>query len=311
MKKILFSVVIPTYNGEKTIGTLLKSLVKSLDDYSTEVIVVDSSSTDRTIEEIRKFKSRLKNLEIISINNNEFGHGRTRNLGVKKAKGKYVCFLTQDAKINSKDFASLFLDDFSSNERVVAVFGKQIPYDATPYIQKLGILIMFWKLDKYTNKKGLLIFDKKKPFLPFKEENKFLWYSIFDPFACYRKDFLIDNPFKDVSYGEDILIGKDIISKGFIKIYDSRCRVVHSHYYNIWDYYGREKLDIMQRKSLVNLRKSINIHEKVSMILETKDNIFQKSSKFVLLIFYYALKVLILIELGLKDYFRFLLDRVK
>jgi len=311
MKKILFSIVIPTYNGEKTIGVLLKGLVKSLDDYSTEVIIIDSSSTDRTVEEIKKFKSRLKNLEIVTINNCEFGHGRTRNLAVKKARGKYVCFLTQDVKIDSKDFKSRFLEDFNTNERVVAVFGRQIPYDTTPYIQKLGILIMFWKLDKYTNKKGLLIFDKKKPFLSFSEKNEFLWYSIFDPFACYIRDFLINNPFKDVSYGEDLLIGKDIINKGFIKIYDNRCRVVHSHHYNIWDYYSREKLDIIQRKSLVKLRESTNIHEKMSMILETKDSIFQKTPKLALLIFYYAIKASILIELGLKDCFGFLLDRVK
>lgn len=308
MKKIMFSIVIPTYNGEKTIGTLLNGLVKSLDDYNTEVIFIDSSSTDNTLKIVYEFKSKLKNLKIIKIKKKEFSHGETRNLGARLAKGEYVCYLTQDVTLE-KPFFDYFNRDFLLDKRVVAVFGKQVPYEKTPYIQRLGILIMFWKLDKYKSKKGILIFDKSNPFVSLNDKNKFLWYSIFDPFACYRRDFLIKNPFKKISYGEDLLIGKDIIDKGYVKIYDSRAIVTHSHTYNFWKYYQREKQDLIQRKRLVNLKESINIYEKALMILETKENIFQKTCKLTLLIFYYSIKLAILIELGLKDSFKFLLDK--
>jgi rhamnosyltransferase len=36
-------------------------------------------------------------VKIVKIKAEEFGHGKTRNLGAKLAKGKYVIYITQDA----------------------------------------------------------------------------------------------------------------------------------------------------------------------------------------------------------------------
>src|SRR3989337_3829514 len=49
------SLVIPAYNEEMTIGDCIKSLL-SIDYPDYEIIVVDDGSTDRTLEEARKFE---------------------------------------------------------------------------------------------------------------------------------------------------------------------------------------------------------------------------------------------------------------
>ena len=58
-KKINYSLIIPTYNAEKTIKYCLESVKKIYDKYNIEVIVCDNSSTDRTIEIIKKFPFKI------------------------------------------------------------------------------------------------------------------------------------------------------------------------------------------------------------------------------------------------------------
>lgn len=299
----IFSVVIPVRNEQKTIGPLIHAIQKLSSNYSTEIIVIDSGSSDKTLEIVQKNKQGRPNLRLISIQKEEFNHGETRNLGVRLSRGKYICFLSGDITLRKNHFFDYFLEDFTLDKKVVAVFGKQIPYASTSYIQKLGLLITFWKLDKLTNQNGILIFDKKKPPLPLTEKNKFIWYSILNPFACYRRNFLLKHPFKKICYGEDIFMGKTIIDGGFIKIYDSRCIVTHSHKYNIWAFYQEEKKDLLQRQALMKLRDGINIYEKIQMVLEGEATSFEKVINISKLIIFYTIKLLVLTELRFRRMF--------
>jgi glycosyltransferase involved in cell wall biosynthesis len=80
-KKPLVSIVIPTYNSEKTLEKCLKS-IKNQTYKNIEVIVVDKFSKDRTVEIAKRFKAKVffKEPERAS----------QVNFGVKKARGKYI-----------------------------------------------------------------------------------------------------------------------------------------------------------------------------------------------------------------------------
>jgi glycosyltransferase involved in cell wall biosynthesis len=56
--KILFSIIIPTYNGEKTIRNFLKRLTQFNDNYKKEVIIIDSQSKDKTLNIVNNFKKK-------------------------------------------------------------------------------------------------------------------------------------------------------------------------------------------------------------------------------------------------------------
>ena len=58
-----------------------------------EVLLIDSSSNDGFIEKL----PQDKRIRLHKINKEDFGHGRTRNLGVELSRGEYVAFITQDA----------------------------------------------------------------------------------------------------------------------------------------------------------------------------------------------------------------------
>ena len=91
------SIVIPTKNEEKYIGEVLDNIYnQSFKDF--EVIVSDGNSTDKTKSEVEakitKFKKR--GTDLIFISTKKKGVAVGRNLGAKKASGKYIYFFDSD-----------------------------------------------------------------------------------------------------------------------------------------------------------------------------------------------------------------------
>ena len=80
------SVVIRTYNEEKHIGEVLKSLNKQT--YSNfEVIILDSQSTDNTIKIAQNYDVRIEQIE-----KKEFNYSFASNKCVEYATGEIVWF---------------------------------------------------------------------------------------------------------------------------------------------------------------------------------------------------------------------------
>jgi len=96
------TIAIPTYNGIERIGELLDSCLRQEADFEFEVLVIDSGSTDGTLDAVRKRAA----VRLHEIPKSSFGHGRTRNLAVEMARGDFVAFLTQDAVPADKHWLS-------------------------------------------------------------------------------------------------------------------------------------------------------------------------------------------------------------
>lgn len=89
---IRFSVVIPVYNGVKTIERTLDSVL--LQAYGAhEIIVVDDASTDNTCALIERRYVGKVNLIKATIN---AGSSVARNAGMDAASGDYIAFLDAD-----------------------------------------------------------------------------------------------------------------------------------------------------------------------------------------------------------------------
>lgn len=92
MKDDLISIIIPVYNAEKfldeTINTVLNQTYKNF-----ELILVNDGSKDKSVDAIKKYND--KRIKLIDNKNNK-GAALSRNDGIRKAKGRYICFLDAD-----------------------------------------------------------------------------------------------------------------------------------------------------------------------------------------------------------------------
>jgi len=100
-KKIILSVIIPTYNR----STLLKECLESLSNQtlkSFEVIVVDDGSTYDVSKIVNSFSRRFNKISLIRIEKNTGRPGFVRNQGINIVKGRLVAFIDDDCIADEK-----------------------------------------------------------------------------------------------------------------------------------------------------------------------------------------------------------------
>ena len=114
----------PTFNG----GTLLKECIDKLCiqkvDFNFEILIIDSSSTDNSIEMIEENNK----ISIYKIKQSDFQHGKTRNLAVALSKGEFVAFLTQDAIPANENWLKNIVTPMINDLEVCAVFGRHVAH---------------------------------------------------------------------------------------------------------------------------------------------------------------------------------------
>jgi glycosyltransferase involved in cell wall biosynthesis len=87
-----FTVVLPVYNGERTVADAIRSVVgQTRADF--ELIVVNDGSTDGTAQRVRELEQDSR---IIVVHQENRGLAATRNAGIERARGRYVSFLDDD-----------------------------------------------------------------------------------------------------------------------------------------------------------------------------------------------------------------------
>jgi len=287
--KTTISIIILTY---KPNSILLRSLQKISDicksgKYSIEVILINTISQINISDLLQKNKYAF-NLRILNIDKNEFNYGSTRNLGVRLAKGEYIIFLSGDAYPMSNNFIDYFIEDLKE-KYIVAVFGKEIAPKQAPkgYLYNEHA-VWFTQYEKYFDDKKRVIFNKKMMIKSKNPNDKVFWYSLSNVFSCYKRNFLKKYPFDAIYHGEDVMMGKLILEKGFEKVFDSRCLVEHFHS-SMKDFFIRSIHTWYFRIFILKSGINIKIQEKINF---SKDNNF-KLNIFKIYIFY-ILKALIL-----------------
>jgi glycosyltransferase involved in cell wall biosynthesis len=85
------SVVVPVYNGEKTISQTIKSIQQQT-FFNFEIVVINDGSTDSTLEELVHL--REPRMKVLSYENG--GLPIARNRGIANASGDFVTFIDAD-----------------------------------------------------------------------------------------------------------------------------------------------------------------------------------------------------------------------
>lgn len=98
--RIYLSLVIPAYNEEKRITDSLRRILQFLEaqPYTYEVIIVDDSSRDRTVEAVRNISQGKPQVRILH-NAKNLGKGGAVQFGMLQARGQYLFFTDADLSV--------------------------------------------------------------------------------------------------------------------------------------------------------------------------------------------------------------------
>ncbi len=87
----MISIIIPTYNEQDYIASLLTSILEDIGE-DVEVIVVDGGSTDRTVEIVKGYEN-------VKLAQSEKGRAVQMNNGARMSKGEVLFFVHADSKL--------------------------------------------------------------------------------------------------------------------------------------------------------------------------------------------------------------------
>ena len=212
--EVRISVVIPTYNAEAYMDSLLSVLEKQSMPID-EIIVIDSASSDNTIGIAKKYK----NVKIMEIKRPEFNHGTTRHKAFLESKGDIVCFLTQDALPKNETYIENLTKPFNENPKIACVYGRQIAKENANVTEKLS------KEFNYSNKS----FIRSKADIETFGIKAFFTTNVCS--AYRRSSYLQVGGFKDVIVSEDMEISYRFLIENFNVFYEANAVVFHSHDY--------------------------------------------------------------------------------
>lgn len=118
------SIVVPVFNEEKTIITVLKRLRSlTLSGVEKEIIVVDDGSHDNTAALLKKFVKNHSEIVFLSHEKN-YGKGKAIRTAIKKAKGTYIVIQDADLEYHPK-FIPILLTPIGKQKDIV-VYGTRL-----------------------------------------------------------------------------------------------------------------------------------------------------------------------------------------
>ncbi len=196
------SIIVRCFNEEEFIGKLLFGLSRQEGPHRHETIVVDSGSTDQTLEIAKKFTNR-----IIEIPPESFSFGRALNIGCEAARGKYLLIISAHALPVYQDWITSMISSFQ-NDKIAMVYGKQRGIPSSAFSEQQ-------------------IFEKQYPetSVPLQDH----------PFCNNANAAVRSQIWKEIRYDEsltgleDLAFAKECMSSGYRISYSARAEIYHVH----------------------------------------------------------------------------------
>jgi rhamnosyltransferase len=215
------SIVIRAYNEEKQLSHLLEGIRKqTIKD--VQVILVDSGSTDSTVEIAKGYGA-----ELISISASEFTFGRSLNRGIEAAKADFVVIVSAHCRPVYPDWLEQLLKPLL-DEHVALSYGKQRGGETNQYSEQQFFRKYFPDVSQPSQGQ------------PFSHNAN----------AAIRRSLWQLQPFNEHLTGlEDLSWSSWAMSKGFNIAYTADAEVIHTHDeqpHHVYNRYKREAIAMKQ-----------------------------------------------------------------
>lgn len=216
------SVVVRAYNEEKNIGRLLRGISQQTLKQA-EVILVDSGSTDATVDIARQFGAK-----VVSIPPERFSFGYSLNCGINEAMGELVVIASAHVYPVYSDWLARLLAPFDDPQTALT-YGKQRGNKNTHFSEHQ--IFAHWFPEE-------MVTQQQHPFCN-------------NANAAIRRDLWKIHPYDETLSGlEDIEWAKFMIGEGYTIAYVADAEVIHVHNEDPRDIFNRYRREAMAFKRI-------------------------------------------------------------
>lgn len=214
MNEVKVSIIMPAYNTAPYLERALASIQQSLqDDY--EAWLIDDGSTDNTLGLLQQFAAQLPNVYVLTQENS--GPAHARNIGLKRAKGKYIYFMDSDDYIET-DGINALVNEIEHAQADVAISG--IYEEASGVVTENRYSACWFQSRQDYLQQAIALWDTH---LPYTMGNK-----------IYRASFLKEH---NICFPEEYIFGEDTRFNMQVFLLSQKICVLDKSYYH----YVRER----------------------------------------------------------------------
>ncbi|MCB0402284.1 MAG: glycosyltransferase family 2 protein [Flavobacteriales bacterium] len=223
------SIIIVNYNVRFFLEQCLLSVFKAVQHLDAEVFVVDNTSTDNSVDMVRK---KFPQVRLIA-NTENVGFSRANNQAIRIAKGEYILLLNPDTVVEEDAFEKCieFMDAnpdagglgvkmIDGNGIFLPESKRGLPTPAVSFYKIFGLSILFPKSKRFS-----------KYHLGYLKENEINEIEVLSgAYMWMRKSVLDEVGYLDESffmYGEDIDLSYRITQAGYKNYYFPNTRIIH------------------------------------------------------------------------------------
>lgn len=218
------SVVIPTLDAGRTLYALLAAL-RAQQTPPTEVLVVDSSSSDDTLDVARS----VPGVRTMVVSRESFDHGGTRHDALLATSGDIVCFVNQDAIPLDRMLITNLVEPLVA-DKAAASYARQVP---VPGLRRSTALVQQFT---YPAESHVTLADGS-------DGHGITSSYLSDVCSAYRRaDYLEVGGFeRPIHTNEDMLMCSRLLKAGKGVAYVAEARVCHSNALSLREQFARDK----------------------------------------------------------------------
>jgi rhamnosyltransferase len=189
-------------------------------DGGFELIAIDSSSSDRSVELLEQAGAHVER-----IAQSEFGHGKTRNALARLSRGEFLVFLSQDALPEGERFLAELTRAFE-DELTAGSAARILPHEDD---------------DPLTARTALALPDASDRARVFQGNSQDVIFN--DVASSMRRAAWMRVPFPELPFGEDLAWARAALAEGWRLRFSPQALVRHAHRYSPRQAFERYKVD--------------------------------------------------------------------
>lgn len=206
------TVIIRTHNEEKSITNTLATLYSQIFKGSFEVIIVDSGSTDGTLNVAKEWQNRLK-IRILHWDK-PFQYGQTLNWGIQNAESEFVISLSAHCPPLHSGWLTALISPFEGNH-VAGVYGRQVPFPG---------------INPFDESTQYLYFPERPLSFNIENQDELKLCKFSNANGAIRRSVWEKHKFNDtLPFAEDALWANNVILDNWSIVYEPEGAVYHSH----------------------------------------------------------------------------------